>query len=125
VSGIAALRALHASTPVPIAMDETSQELGALGSGAADAVCLKISRCGGIAATLASAVVAQIAGTDVYIASTFDGPAGIAAGLHVAAALRPERACGLATLGLFTDVDDPFPPAGGEIAVPAGPGLGV
>jgi L-Ala-D/L-Glu epimerase len=125
VSGIAALRTLHESAPVPIAMDETSQELGALGSGAADAVCLKISRCGGIAATLAAAVVARMAGTDVYIASTFDGPAGVAAGLHVAAALRPERACGLSTLGLFADFEDPFPAVEGRIAVPAGPGLGV
>lgn len=125
VSGIAALRALRALTSVSIAMDETAQELGALGSGAADAVCLKIARCGGISATLAAAVVAQLAGTDVYVASTFDGPAGIAAGLHVAAALKTTRACGLATLGLFANLEDPFPPVAGEIAVPTNPGLGT
>ena len=45
--------------------------------------------------------------------------------LHVAAALRPTRACGLSTLGLFADFEDPFPPVDGEITVPAGPGLGV
>ena len=37
-------------------------------------------------------------GAEVYLASTCDGPAGIAAALHVAAALRVELPCGLATL---------------------------
>jgi L-Ala-D/L-Glu epimerase len=91
VHGVEALRAVRARSPVPIAMDETN----APGSGAADAVCLKISR-GGITGVLADARAARAAGSDVYLASTYDGPRGIAAAVHVAAALKVTRACGLA-----------------------------
>jgi L-alanine-DL-glutamate epimerase-like enolase superfamily enzyme len=91
VHGVAALRAVRAQSPVPIAMDETH----APGSGAADAVCLKISR-GGITGVLADARAARAAGSDVYLASTYDGPRGIAAAVHAAAALKVQRACGLA-----------------------------
>jgi L-alanine-DL-glutamate epimerase-like enolase superfamily enzyme len=88
-------------------------------------VCLKISRCGGISGLLAAAGDARAAGYEVFLASTLDGPLGIAAALHAAAVLRPSRACGLATLGLF-DVDrpDPLPVRSGAIAVPTAPGLG-
>ena len=65
-------------------------------------------------------------GAEVYLASTFDGPLGIAAALHCAAALRVELPCGLATLGMFEGVDQAaLAPAEGVIAVPAGTGLGV
>lgn len=119
VSGIAAFRALRERSPVRVAMDETAAVPGALASGAADAVCLKISRCGGIAATLAAAALVRTTGAEVYLASTFDGPAGIAAALHVAAALRVELPCGLATL------PDVFPAVGSSIRVPTAPGLGL
>ena len=36
---------------------------------------------------------ARAAGYEVYLASTLDGPLGIAAALHVAAVVRPDRAC--------------------------------
>ena len=95
VHGVEALREVQAGTRVPIAMDETH----APGAGATRAVCLKITR-GGITGVLADARAARAAGADVYLASTFDGPRGIAAGVHVAAALRITRSCGLATGGL-------------------------
>jgi L-alanine-DL-glutamate epimerase-like enolase superfamily enzyme len=91
VHGVEALRAVRRESPVPIAMDETH----APGSGAADLVCLKITR-GGITGVLADAAAARRAGSDVYLASTYDGPRGIAAAVHVAAALKVTRACGLA-----------------------------
>jgi hypothetical protein len=62
------------------------------------------------------------------VASTFDGPIGIAAGVHAAAALAghgPMPACGLATLSLFADSLSMLPVLDGEIAVPSGAGLGV
>ena len=89
---------------MPIAIDESAAEPGAAGAGAADAVCLKIARCGGIGGVLRDAAAARAAGSAVYLASTFDGPLGIAAGLHAAAALRATGEllpCGLATLGAF------------------------
>jgi L-Ala-D/L-Glu epimerase len=125
VHGIEALRAVREAAGVPVAMDETARDPAAVGSGAADAVCLKVSALGGLSALVDAAALARGAGSDVYLASTLDGPAGVAAALHAAAALRVTRPCGLATLGLFADLDDPFPPRNGEIAVPHGPGLGV
>ena len=126
VHGLDALRAVRAKSPVPVAMDETAAERGAPGSGAADAVCLKISRCGGISGLLRDARAARAAGTKVYVASSLDGPLGIAAGLHAAAGLRasgPVAYCGLATLAAFDEHGDLLAPHGGEIAVPDGPGL--
>jgi L-alanine-DL-glutamate epimerase-like enolase superfamily enzyme len=126
VHGLAALRAVRKKSPVPVAMDETAAERGAPGSGAADAVCLKISRCGGISGLLRDARAARAAGTKVYVASSLDGPLGIAAGLHAAAGLRasgPVAFCGLATLSSFDDHADVLAPHAGEIPVPDGPGL--
>jgi L-alanine-DL-glutamate epimerase-like enolase superfamily enzyme len=91
VHGVEALRAVRAESPVPIAMDETH----APGSGAADLVCLKITR-GGVTGVLRDAAAARAAGSEVYLASTYDGRRGITAALHAAAALRVTRACGLA-----------------------------
>ena len=123
VHGVEALHAVRAESPVRVAMDETA----APGSGAADAVCLKIARSGGISGLLADARTAREAGADVYVASSFDGPLGIAAGLHAAAALAeggPLLSCGLATLAAFEDAGPvELAPRGGEIAVPRGPGL--
>jgi len=126
VHGVAALRAVRDNTRVPIAMDETAALDGAPGSGAADAVCLKISRCGGISGVLRDAAHARAAGSAVYLASTFDGPLGIAAAVHAAAALAadgPLPACGLATLDAFEGVDHGFVLSAGSITVPDGPGL--
>jgi L-alanine-DL-glutamate epimerase-like enolase superfamily enzyme len=69
-------------------------------------------------------VLARAVGYELYLASTLDGPLGIAAALHAAAALGVQRPCGLATLALFDARKDPLPPREGAIALPAGPGLG-
>jgi L-alanine-DL-glutamate epimerase-like enolase superfamily enzyme len=125
VSGIVELRAVRERVPVRIAMDETAAEHGAIASGAADAVCLKISRAGGISALLAQAMLVRATGAEAYLASTLDGPLGIAAAVHCAAALRVELPCGLATLGMLDGVDDGGPLAvhHGRLRVPSGPGL--
>jgi L-alanine-DL-glutamate epimerase-like enolase superfamily enzyme len=118
VRGIDAFRALRERVDVPLAMDETAADPGAVGSGAADGVCLKLAACGGIGGLLAAADAARAAGSFVYLASTYDGPVGIAAAVHAAAAVHPERPCGLATLRLFDGAREvPF--------APVGPGLGV
>jgi L-Ala-D/L-Glu epimerase len=128
VHGLDAIRAVRAQVAARVAIDETAGQVGALGACAADAVCLKISRFGGISGVLAAAAVVRASGAEVYLASTLDGPIGIAAALHAAAALSasgPLPHCGLATLALFADIEDPLPARGGAIAVPSGPGLGV
>jgi L-Ala-D/L-Glu epimerase len=124
VHGLSELEALRGLTDVPIALDESADEPGALDRRYGDLVCLKISRCGGIAGTLAAADRARATGYDVYLASTLDGPLGIAAALHCAAVIAPRRACGLATLDLFEAPDARFAPHAGTLAPPAGDGLG-
>jgi L-alanine-DL-glutamate epimerase-like enolase superfamily enzyme len=126
VHGVLGLREVRERVSTRVAMDETAAEPGALAASVADAVCLKVSRCGGLSSLLAQAALVRAGGAEVYLASTYDGALGIAAAVHAAAALRVELPCGLATLGDFTD---PVPPqlavSGGTIAVPTAPGLGV
>jgi len=126
--GLRNVREVRERVSTRIAIDETAAEHGALGAGVADAVCLKIGRCGGISGLLAAATLVRASGAEPYVASTLDGPLGIAAALHAAAALAsrgPVPACGLATLQMFADVDDQLPVDGGRIALPSAPGLGV
>jgi len=128
VHGVEALRAVRAEVDVPLAMDETAAEEGAAGSGATDAVCLKIARCGGITGVLRDAAEARIAGSVVYLASSYDGPVGIAAAVHAAAGLTaggPLPAHGLATLGAFEDPGERLHAVRGAIRVPREPGLGL
>jgi o-succinylbenzoate synthase len=125
VTGIEAMREVRDRVHVRVAMDETARTPGSLTSKVADAVCLKISRCGGISGLLAQAALVRASGADVYIASTFDGPLGIAAAVHCAAALKPSAACGLGTLELFSDGLTVLPIERGHILVPDSPGLGV
>jgi L-Ala-D/L-Glu epimerase len=126
--GLEAVREVREQVPVRVSIDETAAEHGALGAGVADAVCLKISRCGGISGLIAAATLVRASGAEVYLASTLDGPLGVAAALHAAAALASRGVvppCGLATLALFEDFEDPLPAREGEIAIPARGGLGV
>ncbi len=126
VSTIDELRQLSQLTTTPLAIDESVAQEGALASGAADLVCLKVGRAGGISPLLAQAALVRSSGAELFVASMLDGPIGIAAALHCAAALRPERACGLATLDRFDGLDGGLlAPVGGEIIVPLGAGLGV
>jgi L-alanine-DL-glutamate epimerase-like enolase superfamily enzyme len=128
VHGLSGVREVRARVPTRVAIDETAAEHGALTAGVADAVCLKVSRCGGISGLLAAAALVRASGAEVYVASSYDGPLGVAAGLHAAAALAsrgPLPACGLATLAMFAETEGLLAPRRGEIAVPAAPGLGV
>ncbi len=113
VRGLAAIQALRTLTDVPLALDESADDPEALLRPAADFMCLKISRCGGISGVIDVAARARAAGYGIYLASTLDGPLGIAAALHAAAVIGPDRACGLATLGLFAERPDPLAPSAG------------
>ncbi len=127
VAGLEQTRAVAEAVPgVPIALDETAFAAGALENRVCQAVALKIAGCGGITGLRDAASTARASGYEVYLASTLDGPLGIAAALHVAAALRPDRPSGLATLGLFAEPEreDLLRPRDGRIALPNGPGLG-
>lgn len=128
VHGLAAVREVRERVATRVAIDETAAEHGALSAGVADAVCLKVSRCGGISGLLAAAALVRASGAEAYVASTFDGPLGVAAALHAAAALAsrgPLPACGLATLGLFEGMGEELPVRDGRMGLPGGAGLGV
>jgi L-alanine-DL-glutamate epimerase-like enolase superfamily enzyme len=116
----------HAVPKIALATDESASAiLGTDAQRLCDAVCLKISASGGITGLLEDANRARVLGYEVYVASTLDGPLGIAAALHAAAALGPDRHCGLATLGRFEPgVPRELVPDRGLMRPPAGPGLG-
>jgi L-alanine-DL-glutamate epimerase-like enolase superfamily enzyme len=124
-AGLDAIATIAESAPdVPIALDESAALPGALDSRACRAVCLKLSRCGGVLGLIDAARRARFAGYEVYLASMLDGPLGIAGALHAAALIRPDRWCGLATLPLFEGRPDVLPARGGEMHPPTGAGLG-
>ena len=127
VHGQQAIEAVaHLVPKFALALDESaSANLGTYAHRYCTAVCLKIASSGGITGLLRDAKAARAVGYEVYIASTLDGPLGIAAALHAAAVVGPDRHCGLATLGRFgRAVPETLVPAGGQMRMPAGPGLG-
>ena len=123
VSGPERIGELDGQTPVALALDESAASPGALDRRRCEAACLKITR-GGITGVLEAARRARRAGYQLYLASTLDGPLGIAAALHAAAVVMPDRPSGLATLSQFEGRVDPLPAVGGRMRVPPGPGLG-
>src|SRR4029077_6225194 len=129
VHGLRAVREVRERVSTRVAIDETASEHGALGAGVADAVCLKIGRCGGISGLLAAATLVRAAGAEPYVASTLDGPLGVAAALHAVAALTsrgPVPACGLATVRMCEGpAQHTLPASRGRIVLPSAPGLGV
>ena len=123
VHGLGPIAQLSQLTDVELAIDETGALEGALERRACAAVCLKVGRSGGITGLIADAHRARAAGYEVYLASALDGALGIAAALHAAAVVRPERFCCLATLAMFADMTDPLAARAGMIEPPSGPGL--
>jgi o-succinylbenzoate synthase len=123
-SGLQEVADIATACWTPLALDESAALPGALERRVCHAVCLKITRCGGISGLLEAARRARAVGYSVYLASTFDGPLGIAAALHAAIAVKPDRPCGLATLGVFAGREDPLAPREGRVELPLGAGLG-
>ncbi len=124
VHGLQAIAAVARASYVPVSLDESAALPGAFDRRVCDAICLKVSRCGGITGLMRDGARARAIGYEPYLASTLDGPLGTAAALHAAVALGVERPCGLATLGRFADRPDPLQAREGRIALPAGSGLG-
>ena len=111
-------------TLLPLSLDESTTDPGALDRRVCDAVCLKVSRSGGITGLVESARRARAAGYEVYLASSLDGPLGIAAALHAAAVIGPDRASGLATLDPVRRARRPAPRARRTDRAARRPGLG-
>lgn len=130
-SGPEALARLRRAVPVPIALDEAVTDPGAaaalLAAEACDVLVVKPGRVGGPRAALRIVEAAAGRGVAVTISSLYETGIGLAAALHVAAAVPGDRAHGLATADLLVDdvVVEPFNVVDGRVAVPGGPGLGV
>ncbi|GGL22527.1 chloromuconate cycloisomerase [Halarchaeum grantii] len=126
LAGHAALR----GRGVDVALDESVAACGlgaVLDADAADAVVLKPMACGGPDRAVAAGRRARDAGVDPIVTTTYDAVHARTAAVHVAAALAPLRACGLATAdALEADLAaDPAPVESGRVRVPQGKGNGV
>ncbi len=119
-------------TRVPIAADEDVAGVEAasrvLEAGAADILVIKPMVVGGLRPAMEIAAMARCAGASVVVTTTVDAGVGVAAALHLAAALPSEGpACGLATSSLLAAdiIAQPLAAEGGLMPLPARPGLGV
>lgn len=129
VDGLDAMARLGRQCEVPLVADEdvtdASDAARAARLGAAAAVTVKLSKIGGLDASLGGHL-------PTYLSSALDGPVGIAAAAHVAVGLDPASPWedvdhGLATERLFADTIANEGPLlrGSLLAPPPGPGLGV
>jgi L-Ala-D/L-Glu epimerase len=127
---LATLAALRSRTRVPLVADESvasaEQARHARSARACDATTIKLAKVGG---PLEALRIARL--LPAYMSSALDGPIGIAAALHTAAALPAGGwagglAQGLATLDMFAAVYAPAEHLFGPLlSPPSGPGLGV
>ena len=129
--GAAALARVRRAVHVPIAADEavedpaTAAEL--LATGAVDVLVVKPMRVGGPRTAIRIARAAADSGVRTTISTFYETGVGVAAALHVAAAIPGDNAHGLATGALLADdlIVDPLAVVDGLMTVPAGPGLGI
>ncbi len=126
------MRAVREGTGVRVAADEAVTDAGAarsvLEARGADVLVVKPLVLGGITPSLEVIRLALERGASVVVTTTLDAGVGVAAALHLAAAL-PEGspAQGLATAHLLTSdlLAAPLVVERGEMRLPAGVGLGV
>jgi muconate cycloisomerase len=96
--------------------------------GAADAVNIKVAKCGGLYRSQKIAAVCQAAGVPCFLGGCIETSVGTAAALHFYAA-TPNVVSSAEIHGSPFYVDDvaeePFSAVNGALAVPSGPGLGI
>jgi len=130
-SDLAELARLSAASPIPIAADEALSGGRAIDEifarDAASVLVLKPAALGGLRASQRIAARARAVGWGVVVTSALDSAIGLAAALHLAAALPgPHFAAGLATAGLFEcDLANAPSPMGGGLSLSDEHGIGV
>ena len=129
----AALAEITRAIDTPVMADESvfdpREALSGVRMRLADVFALKIMKSGGIRRALEVAAIARIGGIDVYGGCMFETGVAHAAGAHLMAALPDlHLGCEFYMSTYYTREDvltEPFPVRGGQVHVPAGPGLGV
>lgn len=129
---LAAMQRVREAVMVPIVADEGVRSIGDLdlhiANGACDGVAIKLAQVGGITGSSVLAGHAHRAGLLTFVTSTLDGPVGLAAGLHFAAARADfSVANGLATGSLFAENYGSGLPdvSEGALRLSDAPGLGI
>jgi L-alanine-DL-glutamate epimerase-like enolase superfamily enzyme len=129
---LASMHRVRDASLVPIVADEGVRSISDLdlhvANGACDGVAIKLAQVGGITSASILAGNAAKAGLLTFVTSTLDGPVGLAAGLHFAAARSDfTLANGLATGGLFEDTYALGLPdvIDGALELTDAPGLGI
>ncbi|TAK66097.1 MAG: o-succinylbenzoate synthase, partial [Dehalococcoidia bacterium] len=128
---LGAMRRVREAAGVPVAADEDVTGVEAarrvLEALAADVLIIKPAVVGGLRRAMEIVEMARAAGADVVVTSAMESGVGVAGALHVAAAARVVRACGLGTLELLADdlVSDALRVVDGAMVLPRGAGLGV
>lgn len=128
----AGLARVAAALDVPVMADEPivtpADVLRVVETGAADLVKVKVMRAGGLHRARKICAVAEAAGLPVILGSGHQSGIGVAAELHLAAALTAIPYAGemVGHLRLVEDlIEPPIAVKDGAAAPPAGPGLGV
>ena len=129
----AALAEITRAIDTPVMADESvfdpREALSGVRMRLADVFALKIMKSGGIRRALEVAAIARLGGIDVYGGCMFETGVAHAAGAHLMAALPDlHLGCEFYMSTYYTREDvltEPFPVRGGQVHVPAGPGLGV
>ena len=125
------LSRIRSASPIPIAADESvenpqsAQEL--VDSNSVDLLVLKLARVGGILVARSIIDHARTKGLSVVLTSSLDAGVGLAAAIHLSAALDLPHACGLATGSLLTHdlLQNPITPTNGLLPTPNSPGIGI
>jgi o-succinylbenzoate synthase len=131
VGDLKTMRILREASNIPVAADEDVSDRASgrrvIEEQAADVLVLKPIPLGGIANTLAVADETRAAGLSVSITTSIDSGVGTALALHLAAAVAPSFAAGLATAGLLEHdlLQRSLEVENGSMALPEAPGLGV
>lgn len=126
------MAAVRGAVNVPIAADEDVTDEAAarrlVGANAVDCLVVKPMVVGGPIAAMRIAEIAKQAGVSTIITTTIESGVGVAAALHVAAAVPGQLLpCGLATESFLAEdlVVHPIEVAGGYMRIPKKPGLGI
>ena len=124
---LAPLRQLQASATFPLAIDESTQLINEdfWSSPPVRRLIIKPARHGGLLASVALALRAQMHGVECVVTSSLESACGLIACAQLAAAIAPQATHGLATADwLVNDTGRPPRIAGGRLHLPQQAGLG-